>query len=170
MSLRADCACPAEKTGSASSFEAAKYSLSGSETRALATVGAFRVVSPSDFAHDPPARHVSPADWRHLTDQGLVPRESLADFDGVRHVVALTREGKDLLDAHSLTRPDGHRQEYYAGVVKPRELRHDGQIYRLYQEEAAHMEREGGRVTRVLRPYTARLVGASGFEPLTPAV
>ena len=32
-------------------------------------------------------------------------RESLTDRDGVRHVVALTREGKDLLDAHA-TRPE----------------------------------------------------------------
>jgi hypothetical protein len=58
-----------------------EYSLNGSETRALATVGAFRVVSPSDFAHDPSDRHVSPADWRHVADQGLVTRESLPDLD-----------------------------------------------------------------------------------------
>ena len=87
------------------------YSLNGAETRALATVGAFRVVSPSDLAHDSPGRHISSGDWRHLSDQGLVTRESLTDTAGVRHVVALTREGKDLLDSHSSTRSDGHRQQ-----------------------------------------------------------
>lgn len=130
-----------------------EYSLNGAETRALATVGAFRVGCPSDVGHGSPGRHISPGDWRHLADQGLLTRESLTDRDGVRHVVALTREGKDLLDAHASTRADGHRQEYYAGVVKPRELRHDAQIYRLYQEEAAQIEREGGRVTRVVLDY-----------------
>ena len=130
-----------------------EYSLNGAETRALATVGAFRVVSPRDFARDSPERNVSSGDWRHLADQGLVTRESLTDRDGVRHVVTLTREGKGLLDAHSSTRENGHRQEYYAGVVKPRELRHDAQIYRLYQQEAAQIERDGGRVTRVVLDY-----------------
>ena len=96
---------------------------------------------------------MSRGDWRHLTDQGLVTRESLTDGHGVRHVVALTRDGKDLLDAHSTTRPDGRRQEYYAGVVKPRELRHDAQLYRVYREEAARIEREGGRVTRIVLDY-----------------
>ena len=130
-----------------------EYSLNGSETRALSTVGAFRVVSPDDFGHDQAGRGVSNGDWRHLAEQGLVTRESLTDHDGVRHVVALTRDGKDLLDAHSTTRPDGRRQEYYAGVVKPRELRHDAQLYRVYREEAARIEREGGRVTRIVLDY-----------------
>ncbi len=58
-----------------------EYSLNGAETRALATVGAFRVVSPSNFAHNPPCRQISSGDWRHLTDQGLVTRESLTDLD-----------------------------------------------------------------------------------------
>jgi hypothetical protein len=130
-----------------------EYSLNGAETRALATVGAFRVVSTDDLGEPRPGRDASHDDWRHLAEQGLVTRETLTDRDGVHHVVALTRDGKDLLDAHSTSRPDGQRQEYYAGVVKPRELRHDAQLYRVYQAEAARIERDGGRISRVVLDY-----------------
>ena len=37
--------------------------------------------------------------------------------------------------------------------MKPRELRHDAQLYRVYKEEAARIEREGGHVTRVVLDY-----------------
>ena len=90
-------------------FRGRSYFLNGSETRALATVGAFRVVSSDDLNTDQSDRGISRGDWRHLSDQGLVTRESVTDGHGVRHVVALTRDGKDLLDAHSTTRPDGRR-------------------------------------------------------------
>ena len=134
-------------------FRDHEYSLNGSETRALATVGAFRVVVPDDLDD---GRHGTDAwhrDWRHLGEQGLLNHETITDRDGAHHVVALTREGKDLLDAHSTARSDGHRQEYYADIVKPRELRHDAQLYRVFKEEAALIERNGGRVTRVVLDY-----------------
>jgi hypothetical protein len=129
-----------------------EYSLNGSETRMLATIGAFRVVSPTDIdvGHDRDARNAAS---RHLAEQGLVTRETMTDRHGSRQILALTREGKDLLDAHSTSRRDGRQQEYYAGVVKPRELRHDSQLYRLYKAEAALIERDGGRVTRVVLDY-----------------
>ncbi|MEP7345484.1 MAG: hypothetical protein ABI877_09455 [Gemmatimonadaceae bacterium] len=53
-----------------------------------------------DFDSRQQAQEASRGDWRHLSDQGLVTRETLTDRDGARHVVALTREGKVLLDAH----------------------------------------------------------------------
>jgi hypothetical protein len=37
--------------------------------------------------------------------------------------------------------------------VKPRELAHDSQIYRLYQAEADRIDAEGGRVLRVVLDY-----------------
>ena len=67
-------------------------------------------------------------------------------------VVVLTRAGKQLLDAHH--RPtDGRAQEFHAGLVKPREIAHDAQLYRLFQAEAARIEAEGGRVERVVLDY-----------------
>jgi len=64
--------------------------------------------------------------------------------------VALTPEGKELLNRR---RAQGDRQTYYAGFVKPRELRHDGAIYRLYQEVAVRIAREGGHVRRVMLDF-----------------
>jgi hypothetical protein len=37
--------------------------------------------------------------------------------------------------------------------VKPREIAHDSQIYRLYQAEAERIQAEGGRVSRVVLDY-----------------
>jgi hypothetical protein len=42
------------------------------------------------------------------------------------------------------------RQLYYAHFVKLRELRHDAALYRLYQEAAARIPREGGCVRRMV--------------------
>lgn len=126
-----------------------EYFLNRSDVRALATVGAFRVLPTADVA----TGDAGPAVWRHLADEGLVTLETIVDRDGAQHIAALTREGKDLLDAHSPPRARGPEQEYYAGVVKPRELRHDAQLYRVFRAEATRIEREGGRVTRVILDY-----------------
>jgi hypothetical protein len=38
-------------------------------------------------------------------------------------------------------------------LVKPREVKHDAYLYRLYQKEVARIERAGGRPVRVLLDY-----------------
>jgi hypothetical protein len=38
-------------------------------------------------------------------------------------------------------------------LLKPREVRHDADLYRLYQKEANRIERGGGRPVRVLLDY-----------------
>ena len=40
-------------------------------------------------------------------------------------------------------------QKLYAGLVKPREVEHDSQIYRAYRKEAERIEKHGGRNLRV---------------------
>jgi len=134
-------------------FRGREYSLNGSETRTLATVGAFRAVSIDDFGDDRQSRDVRHGDWRALGAQGLLTHETLTDRHGTHHVVALTREGKDLLDEHSTARPDGRQQAYYAEIVKPRELAHDSRLYAAFQKEAERIEDEGGRVTRIVLDY-----------------
>ena len=127
-----------------------EYSLNGDEARALATIGAFRVIPASDLESGADARS---GVCRHLADQGLIVRETLTYHHGAQHVVALTPEGKALLDSHSSPNPPGHKQEYYANVVKPRELRHDAQLYAAYRAEASRIVSAGGRVTRVVLDY-----------------
>ena len=40
-------------------------------------------------------------------------------------------------------------QQLYSGLVKPREVEHDSQIYRAYQKEAERIESQGGERLRV---------------------
>ena len=124
------------------------YTLRGSETRTLATVGAFRVVSSRDLldgrgaAADPRA-----GDLRHLREHGLV---ETARIPGTRdHAVGLTAAGARLLEANrtpGLDRP----QAFYAGIKRPRELAHDVHVYRAYEHAARAIEDRGGRVGRVV--------------------
>jgi len=125
--------------------------LNENESRALATIGAFRVVSVDDLVGT--RADIGEADLQHLSDEGLITRETLTDVDGSQHIVSLTPDGKALLDAHRDPSAKGPEQAFYAGVVKPRELAHDSQVYRAFKEEEDRIEAEGGRVTRVVLDY-----------------
>jgi len=46
-----------------------------------------------------------------------------------------------------------HDQEIYAGFVKPREAKHDAELYRVYRREEDRIERRGGKVRRVLLDF-----------------
>jgi hypothetical protein len=123
------------------------YSLRESETRTLATVGAFRVVSSRDLGD----RQAVRADLRHLRDQGLVRTISM---DGRKDVaVVLTDRGKHLLESHRHGRDRGARQEFYADLKKPREMEHDAQIYSAYLREAERLQERGVRIDRVVLDY-----------------
>ena len=65
-------------------------------------------------------------------------------------VVTLTKAGHRLLKKSNQLPDD---QPIYHGLVKPREVKHDADLYRLYQKEAARIERSGGRPVRVLLDY-----------------
>ena len=134
-------------------FHERTYSLRGSETQTLATIGAFRVVPAEDLGGDRRGRDVWHGDIDRLAKQGLVEHTRIAINKRPTAVVALTREGKALLDAHRQDREGRAPQQYHAGLVKPRELGHDAQAYRLYRAEAERIEREGGQVRRVVLDY-----------------
>src|SRR5260370_38703954 len=44
-------------------------------------------------------------------------------------------------------------QAIYHVLVKPREAKHDADLYRLYHKEAARIQRSGGRPLRVILDY-----------------
>lgn len=128
------------------------YDLRGSESRMLATVGAFRVVSASDL-RDRADRPADPRrrDLRHLSEAGLVRTVTL---DGRREpVVVLTDQGRQLLNAHRRDVPQPERQAFYAGLRKPREVEHDSQVYRAYLEAADRLDGREARLTRVVLDY-----------------
>jgi DNA-binding MarR family transcriptional regulator len=130
------------------------YQLRGSEVRALATIGAFRVV-PADEVRDD---HGRPGDVRHgdlerLRSSGLIRTVAPLDRDGHRTViVTLTERGRELLESHR-KRDAKSSQTFYAGAVKTRELSHDAQLSRAYLRAAEKLQASGARVERVVLDY-----------------
>jgi DNA-binding MarR family transcriptional regulator len=127
------------------------YTLRGSETRTLATVGAFRVVPTGELRdHENAPAHDRSADIRHLREQGLIETVRLPGHRG--SVVVLTREGRDLLERHRDDQGDAS-QTSYAGLKRTRELEHDAQIFSAYLEAAERLQDRGARVERVVLDY-----------------
>jgi len=124
------------------------YTLRGSETRTLATVGAFRVVSSRDLRdhHDRPLDPRS-GDLRHLREQRLV--ETVRVPGSREHAVALTKDGRNLLERHR-DHDQSDRQTFWHGVTRERELEHDLQVYRAYERAAERLEGRGAHVERVM--------------------
>lgn len=125
-----------------------EYTLRGSESRTLATVGAFRVVSSRDLRDhgDRPADPRS-GDLRHLREQGLIETVRVPGYR--EHAVVLTKEGRGLLESHRDHDRDQH-QTFHSGLVRARELEHDIQIYRAYDQAEARLLDRGARVDRVV--------------------
>ena len=132
----------------------AEYRLRGSEVRALATIGAFRVVSAEDVRDDRgrlgDVRH---GDLERLKQAGLIRTVAPVERDGQHgSIVTLTERGRDVLEshrAHGVDRP----QTFYAGAVKSRELSHDAQVYRAYLRVEARLRAGGSHVQRVVLDY-----------------
>ena len=73
------------------------YALRGSESRTLATVGAFRVVSSRDLrGHDDRVADPRSGDLRHLRETGLIETVRLPGYRD--QAVVLTKEGRGLLE------------------------------------------------------------------------
>jgi hypothetical protein len=124
------------------------YTLRGSEARTLTTVGAFRVVPANDlrdkFDHSLDPRN---GELWHLRESGLV---NTVRLDRDTTVVTLTKEGRDLLESKRQNRDAPDRQAFHAGIQRPRELKHDAQVYRAYLHEAERLRGEGANIHRVI--------------------
>ena len=129
------------------------YLLRDSEMHSLKEIGKFRVIPVSDLAKYAYGgdRERMEKDIRALERQSLLCDKTLEiSQKKTLRVVTLTKVGHRLLkNANQL--PDD--QPIYHGLVKPREVKHDADLYRLYQKEAARIERAGGRPVRVLLDF-----------------
>ena len=127
-----------------------EYSLRASEVRTLTDVGKFRVVPTEDLARfgyqGDQAR--MEADIRNLRKHGLIEQRTIEGHSSYSaKVLTLTKEGQRLLKHSQLV---SSRQVTYHGFAKPKEARHDAELYRLYQKVAKEIERSGGKVRRVI--------------------
>jgi hypothetical protein len=130
-----------------------EYSLRESEIQALIDIGRFRVVPTNDLASFgyQGDRSRMENDLQNLRRQGLVEQRDIEGHDGQsKNVLALTRDAHKLLSRQNWI-PDG--QAIYHGFVKPKEVRHDADLYRLYQQVAHEIESSGGKVRRVVLDY-----------------
>ncbi len=129
------------------------YFVRDSEITTLAEIGTFRVVPAHDLARygyagdgDRMEREV-----RRLKDQCLVSVKTIGvGTKKTLRVFTVTKSGKRLLEKSGRLSED---QSVYHGLVKPREAKHDADLYRVYHTEAARIERDGGRPLRVVLDY-----------------
>lgn len=119
------------------------YELNGDESRMLATIGAFRVVSERDLH----AFRGAGESLEHLRDEELIRSVPIGQDE---EAVVLTDRGWDVLDAHRLDRDGTGRQEFHARVSRPRELRHDAQLFGAYREVEKRLRKKGARIKRVV--------------------
>jgi hypothetical protein len=119
-----------------------RYELNGDDSRTLAAVGAFRVVSERDLP-DPREESLDgrEPDLRHLRNEGLTEFVKV----GRERAVTLTERGRHLLEGHRRDREDGREQTFYAGVSRARELSHDVQVC-----EHERLRDEGADIRRVV--------------------
>jgi hypothetical protein len=86
-----------------------------------------------------------------LVQHGLVDEKQVEiSLSKSTRMYTLSKAGRRLLQGSGRLSND---QEIYSGFVKPREARHDAELYRVYQKEEDRIERGGGRVRRVLLDF-----------------
>jgi len=130
-----------------------EYSLRESEVQTLIEIGKFRVVPIDDLAQLPYTsdRARMENDVQNLRRQSLIEQHSIEGHDGSsKRVLVITRDAHKLLTRQNRI-PEG--QAIYHGFVKPKEVRHDADLYRLYRQVAAEIESSGGKVRRIVLDY-----------------
>lgn len=129
------------------------YFLRDSELQTLVEVGTFRVIAASDLARLSYGGDTArmEREIRRLKQQTLVSESSgPGERNKPSRLLALTKRGSRIIRKSGRV-PD--EQAIYHGFRKPREAKHDADLYRLYQAEAARIESAGGRPTRVVLDY-----------------
>ena len=130
------------------------FELRASEVRILATTGAFRVVPAKDLVdHREKPADARTGDLRRLREAELVHTMPYAVGRDKTVLVTLSDRGRELLESHRSRESPEPRQEFYAGIVKRRELSHDAQLYRAYRDAAARLQARGNSVRRVVLDY-----------------
>lgn len=121
--------------------------LRGSEVRTLAAVGAFRAVPRCELERNSVAQ---PREIEGLRQAGLIATTPYRIGPRRMTIVTLTRDGLAMLEGH---RRDGHadeRQQFHAGVARPKELAHDCRLFDAYIRTRDRLHGDGCNVRRVV--------------------
>jgi DNA-binding MarR family transcriptional regulator len=129
------------------------YFLRDSELTTLAEVGTFRAITDTDlarFGYGGDSARME-RELRRLQQQGLLTERVVpAGRNKTMRLLALTKKGARLVRNSGRVRDE---QALYHGFAKPREAKHDADLYRLYQAQTESIARGGGRPTRVILDY-----------------
>src|SRR5688572_27378587 len=149
------------------------YEINGIESRMLATVGAFRVVSESDL-HD--GREDTRKSLRHLERQGLIRTSPLSSDD---RAVVLTDRGRDLLEVNRYERHDraalGTGRPHRRTATRVPVLVERGVPLAQVRDLFGHAsilttERYDNQKLEALQAAVERLEGGKTFDPRTGAL
>src|SRR5713226_1568339 len=125
------------------------YSLRSSEIAAMRDIGTFRTVDVRDlgrFVYGGDEARLR-YDLASLRAQRLVEEKNLfRAHRSARKLVTLTAEGERLVRKASGLPED---QRIYHGFVKPKELDHDADLYKVYQKAAEEIREKDGKLMRV---------------------
>jgi hypothetical protein len=129
------------------------YFLRDSELQTLTEVGTFRVIAAPDLAHFGYAGDTvrMEREIRRLKQQSMLsekPGPSVRNKPS--RLLALTKRGSRMVRKSGRVSDD---QAIYYGFRKPREAKHDADLYRLYQAQATRIRSAGGRPVRVVLDY-----------------
>jgi hypothetical protein len=116
---------------------------------AMADIGRFRTVDVQDLARFAYRgdQGLMKQDLENLHAQGLVEEKTVFHaHKSARKLVTLTGEGLRMVRKASGFREE---QKLYHGFVKPRELDHDADLYKVYQKAANEVRQKGGKPLRV---------------------
>jgi hypothetical protein len=130
-------------------YEGRTYSLRSSELTAMVDIGRFRAIDVRDlaqFVYEGNETRVK-YDLESLRTQGLVEEKTLfRAHKKARKLVTLTAEGEGIVRKTGGLPKD---QRIYHGFVKPREIDHDADLYKVYQKAAQEIRKNGGNPMRV---------------------
>ena len=125
------------------------YLLRSSEMEAMIDMGRFRTIDVRDlarFVYRGDASHMK-QDLRSLRRQGLIEEKTVfRAHKPARKVVTLTDQGHRVVSKASVL---GKGQRAYHGFVKPKELDHDVDLYKVYHKAVQEIQEKGGKPLRV---------------------
>jgi len=112
-------------------------------------IGRFRTVDIQDlarFVYRCDESHMR-QDLENLRRQGLIEEKTVfRAHKSARKMVTLTEQGHQIVRKASGLREE---QRIYHGFVKPKELDHDADLYKVYQKAVQEIQEKGGKPLRV---------------------